>query len=140
MLAEASFFGLRRFVQLSKYIKLSHFSEKLHFWGLKTKPSSAKLYFQHVLSFLPRLSRCPALDRGPRYAWRRSAKAEGGERKGVRVGCERLLSAQQVIHARKLIGKGECLDDEAKSLRVSRRTFYRALATYGRQSSSVSLE
>jgi DNA invertase Pin-like site-specific DNA recombinase len=60
--------------------------------------------------------------------------------RGVRMGRKRLLSAQQVAHARKLIGQREGPDDVAQSLNVSRRTLYRALAVCGRQSSSVSSE
>ncbi|MGD0399119.1 MAG: recombinase family protein [Syntrophobacteraceae bacterium] len=48
--------------------------------------------------------------------------------RGVRMGRKRLLSAQQVIHARKLIGQGEGPDNVAQSLNVSRRTLYRALS------------
>jgi transcriptional regulator with PAS, ATPase and Fis domain len=48
--------------------------------------------------------------------------------RGVRMGRKRLLSTQQVAHARKLIEQGEGHDDVAKSLNVSRRTLYRALA------------
>ncbi len=48
--------------------------------------------------------------------------------RGVRMGRKRLLSAQQVAHARKLIGQGEGPDAVAKSLSVSRRTLYRALS------------
>jgi len=48
--------------------------------------------------------------------------------RGVRMGRRRLLSAQQVAHARKLIEQGEGPNNEAKSLMVSRRTLYRALA------------
>jgi DNA invertase Pin-like site-specific DNA recombinase len=48
--------------------------------------------------------------------------------RGVRMGRKRLLSAQQVAHARKLMGQGEGADNVAQSLNVSRRTLYRALA------------
>jgi DNA invertase Pin-like site-specific DNA recombinase len=48
--------------------------------------------------------------------------------RGVRMGRKRLLSAQQVAHARKLIEQGEGPDNVAQSLSVSRRTLYRALA------------
>ena len=48
--------------------------------------------------------------------------------RGVRMGRKRLLSAQQVAHARKLIEQGEGPDNVAQSLNVSRRTLYRALA------------
>jgi DNA invertase Pin-like site-specific DNA recombinase len=49
--------------------------------------------------------------------------------RGVRMGRKRLLSAQQVAHARKLIWQGEeGPDNVAQSLNVSRRTLYRALA------------
>ena len=48
--------------------------------------------------------------------------------RGVRMGRKRLLSAQQVAHARKLIEQGEGPDNVAQSLNVSRRTLYRAFA------------
>jgi DNA invertase Pin-like site-specific DNA recombinase len=48
--------------------------------------------------------------------------------RGVRMGRKRLLSAQPVSHARKLIEQGECPDNVAQSLNVSRRTLYRASA------------
>ncbi len=48
--------------------------------------------------------------------------------RGVKMGRKRLLSAQQVAHARKLMEQGEGPDNVAKSLFVSRRTLYRALA------------
>jgi DNA invertase Pin-like site-specific DNA recombinase len=47
---------------------------------------------------------------------------------GVKMGRKPLLSAQQVAHARKLIGQGERPGDVAQSLNVSRRTLYRTLA------------
>ena len=47
--------------------------------------------------------------------------------RGVKMGRKALLSAQQVIHARKLIEQGEPHDAVAHSLNVSRRTLYRAL-------------
>ena len=47
--------------------------------------------------------------------------------RGVRMGRKRLLSAQQVAHARKLIEQGETPDNVAQSLNVSRRTLYRTL-------------
>ncbi|MDR3554410.1 MAG: helix-turn-helix domain-containing protein [Syntrophobacteraceae bacterium] len=49
--------------------------------------------------------------------------------RGVKMGRKRLLFAQQVAHARKLIEQGEGADDVAQSLNVSRRTLYRVLAT-----------
>jgi DNA invertase Pin-like site-specific DNA recombinase len=48
--------------------------------------------------------------------------------RGIWMGRKRLLSAQQVAHARKLIEQGEGPDDVAQPLNVSRRTLYRALA------------
>lgn len=51
--------------------------------------------------------------------------------RGVRMGRKRLLSAQQVAHARKLIEQEEGPNNVAKSLMVSRRTLYRALAALG---------
>ncbi len=47
--------------------------------------------------------------------------------RGVRMGRKRLLSAQQVAHARKLIEQGEGPDNVAQSLNVSRRTLCRVL-------------
>ena len=48
--------------------------------------------------------------------------------RGVRMGRKRLLSVQQVAHARKLIGQGEGPDKVAQSLNISRRTICRALS------------
>jgi DNA invertase Pin-like site-specific DNA recombinase len=50
--------------------------------------------------------------------------------RGVRMGRKPLLSAQQAIHARKLIEQGESPERVAKSLKVSRRTLYRALSLF----------
>jgi len=47
--------------------------------------------------------------------------------RGVKMGRKALLSLQQVAHARKLIEQGERHDTVAQSLKVSRRTLYRAL-------------
>ena len=47
---------------------------------------------------------------------------------GVRMGRKRLLSAQQVAHARTLLEQGEGPDNVPQSLNVSRRTLYRALS------------
>jgi DNA invertase Pin-like site-specific DNA recombinase len=47
--------------------------------------------------------------------------------RGMKMGRKPLLSAQQVAHARKLREQGECPDDIAQSLNVSRRMLYRAL-------------
>lgn len=47
--------------------------------------------------------------------------------RGVKMGRNPKLTAQQVAHARKLIEQGEHHDTVAKSLNVSRRTLYRAL-------------
>jgi DNA-binding phage protein len=44
------------------------------------------------------------------------------------MGRKRLLSAQQVVPARKLIEQGEGPDNVAQSLNVARRTLYRALS------------
>ncbi len=48
--------------------------------------------------------------------------------RGVKMGRKRLLSVQQVAHARKLLEQGEGPVNVAQSLSVSRRTLYRALA------------
>ena len=48
--------------------------------------------------------------------------------RGVRMGRKPLLSEQQATHARKLIEQGESPGYVAKSLKVSRRTLYRALS------------
>ena len=55
-------------------------------------------------------------------AGRAAAKA-----RGVKMGRKPLLSTQQVAHARKLREQGESPDDIARSLKVSRRTLYRAI-------------
>ena len=47
--------------------------------------------------------------------------------RGVKMGRKVLLSAQQVVHARQLLAQGEPHDAVAHSLKVSRRTLYRAL-------------
>jgi DNA invertase Pin-like site-specific DNA recombinase len=47
--------------------------------------------------------------------------------RGVKMGRKRLLSAQQVAHAQKLIKQGEHPNAVASSLNVSRSTLYRAL-------------
>ena len=47
--------------------------------------------------------------------------------RGVKMGRKPKLSPQQVAHARKLIEQGEHHDTVAHSLKVSRRTLYRAL-------------
>ena len=47
--------------------------------------------------------------------------------RGVKMGRKALLSAQQVAHARQLLAQGEPHDRVAQSLKVSRRTLYRAL-------------
>ena len=47
--------------------------------------------------------------------------------RGVRMGRKPKLSSQQVTHARKLIAQGEHHATVAQSLKVSRRTLYRAL-------------
>jgi len=47
--------------------------------------------------------------------------------RGVKMGRKPKLSPQQVAHARTLIGQGEPHDAVAQSLKVSRRTLYRAL-------------
>jgi transposase len=43
------------------------------------------------------------------------------------MGRKPLLTAQQAAYARKLVGQGESPRDVAQSLKVSRRTLYRAL-------------
>lgn len=47
--------------------------------------------------------------------------------RGVKMGRKALLSAQQITHARQLLAQGEPHDTVAQSLKVSRRTLYRAL-------------
>src|SRR5437773_306224 len=59
---------------------------------------------------------------------RTKAGRAAAQARGVKMGRKLLLSAQQVAHARKLVGQGEHPNDVAQSLKVSRRTLYRALA------------
>ncbi|MFZ0944570.1 MAG: helix-turn-helix domain-containing protein [Syntrophobacteraceae bacterium] len=61
-------------------------------------------------------------------AYKKSSARAAALARGERMGRKRLLSAQQVAHARKLIEQGEGPDNVAQSLNVSRRTLYRALA------------
>src|SRR6266850_1180614 len=61
---------------------------------------------------------------------RTKAGRTAAQARGVKMGRKPQLSAQQVAHARKLLGQGEHPNDVAQSLKVSRRTLYRALATY----------
>ena len=60
---------------------------------------------------------------------RTQAGRTGAQARGVKMGRTPLLTAQQVAHARKLIEQGEHHNTVARSLGVSRRTLYRALAT-----------
>jgi DNA invertase Pin-like site-specific DNA recombinase len=59
---------------------------------------------------------------------RTKAGRAAAQARGVKMGRKSLLTAQQVTYARKLIGQGESPSDVAQSLKVSRRTLYRALA------------
>jgi DNA invertase Pin-like site-specific DNA recombinase len=58
---------------------------------------------------------------------RTKAGRAAAQARGVKMGRKPLLSAQQIAHARKLVGQGERPNDVAQSLNVSRRTLYRAL-------------
>lgn len=59
---------------------------------------------------------------------RTKAGRAAAQARGVKMGRKPILSAQQVAHARKLVGQGERPEDIARLLKVSRRTVYRALA------------
>ena len=59
---------------------------------------------------------------------RTKAGRAAAQARGVKMGRKPLLTAQQVAHARKLRAQGESPKDVAQSLKVSRRTLYRALA------------
>src|SRR6266446_6811414 len=59
---------------------------------------------------------------------RTKAGRAAAQARGVKMGRKPLLSAQQVAHARKLREQGENPNDVARSLKVSRRTLYRALS------------
>ena len=58
---------------------------------------------------------------------RTKAGRAAAQARGVKMGRRPLLTAQQVAYARKLVGQGESPNDVAQSLKVSRRTLYRAL-------------
>ena len=58
---------------------------------------------------------------------RTKAGRAAAQARGVKMGRKPLLTTQQVAHARKLREQGESPDDIARSLKVSRRTLYRAL-------------
>jgi DNA invertase Pin-like site-specific DNA recombinase len=59
---------------------------------------------------------------------RTKAGRAAAQARGVKMGRKPLLTAQQVTHARKLVGQGESAKAVAQSLKVSRRTLYRVLA------------
>ena len=58
---------------------------------------------------------------------RTTAGRKAAVARGVKMGRKPKLSPQQIAHARKLIAQGEPHDTVAHSLKVSRRTLYRAL-------------
>lgn len=58
---------------------------------------------------------------------RTKAGRAAAQARGVKMGRKALLSAQQIAHARKLVGQGERPNDVARLLKVSRRTVYRVL-------------
>lgn len=60
---------------------------------------------------------------------RTRAGLASAKQRGVKLGRKRLLTADQVNHARKLLASEERPDKVAASLGVSRATLYRALAT-----------
>jgi DNA invertase Pin-like site-specific DNA recombinase len=63
---------------------------------------------------------------------RTKAGRAAAQARGVKMGRKPLLTAQQVAHARQLLeqeGRHNTIDTVARSLHVSRRTLYRALAT-----------
>jgi DNA invertase Pin-like site-specific DNA recombinase len=66
------------------------------------------------------------LERGLIQEWTQAGRAAAIAR-GVKMGRKALLSAQQITHARQLLAQGEPHDTVAQSLKVSRRTLYRAL-------------
>jgi DNA invertase Pin-like site-specific DNA recombinase len=63
---------------------------------------------------------------------RTKAGRAAAQARGVKMGRKPLLTTQQVAHARQLLEQEErhnTIDTVARSLHVSRRTLYRALAT-----------
>src|SRR5262249_5119398 len=60
---------------------------------------------------------------------RTKAGRAAAQARGVKMGRKPLLTAQQVAHARKLLGQGERHNTVARSLGVSRRTLYRTLSS-----------
>jgi len=60
---------------------------------------------------------------------RTKAGRAAAQARGVKMGRKLLLSAQQVAHAHKLREQGGSPSDIAQSLKVSRRTLYRALTS-----------
>lgn len=60
-------------------------------------------------------------------AERTRAGVKAAQRRGVKFGRKRKLSAEQIAHARELIGKGEPHRYVASLLNVGRVTLYRAL-------------
>jgi DNA invertase Pin-like site-specific DNA recombinase len=58
---------------------------------------------------------------------RTRAGVKAAQSRGVKFGRKRKLNAQQIIHARTLIDRGDTPQSVAAILRVSRATLYRAL-------------
>jgi DNA invertase Pin-like site-specific DNA recombinase len=58
---------------------------------------------------------------------RTRAGVKAAQRRGVKFGPKPKLTAQQIVHARKLINQGDTPQSVAAILRVSRATLYRAL-------------
>jgi DNA invertase Pin-like site-specific DNA recombinase len=60
---------------------------------------------------------------------RTRAGVKAAQRKGVKFGRKRKLTAQQIAHAQKLLEAGERQQDVARLFKVGRKTLYRALAS-----------
>src|SRR2546428_8800763 len=88
-------------------------------WPKLLKCICQKLFFLNAIAELER-----SLIQERTKAGRAAAQA-----RGVKMGRKPLLTAQQVAYARKLVEQEESPKDIAQSLKVSRRTLYRAIAT-----------
>lgn len=89
--------------------------------AIDTTTSGGRLIF-HLMGALAEFERALIIERT-------QAGLQAAQKRGVKVGRPKVLTGAQVAHARTLISGGESPSAVAGSLRVSRATLYRALAS-----------
>ncbi len=87
--------------------------------SIDTTTAGGRLYF-HMMGALAEFERSLIIERT--RAGMKAAKA-----RGVEVGRKRVLTPAQISHARQLVEQGESPSAVARSMKVGRSTFYRAL-------------